>query len=167
MMIIEKRPSKTIFFSVKEFFPWILISKMDVKMNLRMITKNHAADSKIGSPLKIDFRANWTHESNPTALELRSLKDHHLIIILNQVFNFSNYRQISSNSGKIFRENFQICRSISKLLLSSDQNVRVNTSGYRCLFFTIVRSTYNGVFYVVTWNISENLIGVGKIFNLP
>ena len=96
-----------------------------------------------------------------------SLEDHHLINILNQVFNFSNYRQISSNSGKIFRENFQICRSISKLLLSSDQNVRVNTSGYRCLFFTIVRGTYNGVLYVVTWNISENLIGAGKNFNLP
>ena len=39
-------------------------------MNLRIITKNHAADSKIGSVLKIDFRADWTHESNPTALEL-------------------------------------------------------------------------------------------------
>ena len=39
-------------------------------MNLRIITKNHAADSKIGSPLKIDFRADWTHESIPTAWEL-------------------------------------------------------------------------------------------------
>ena len=24
--------------------------------------KNHAADSKIGSLLQIDFRADWTHE---------------------------------------------------------------------------------------------------------
>ena len=40
---------------------------MDVKRNSRIITKNHAADSKIGSLLKIDFRAYWTHESNPTA----------------------------------------------------------------------------------------------------
>ena len=40
------------FFGVKEFFSWILILKMDVKMNLRIITKNHAADSKIGFPLK-------------------------------------------------------------------------------------------------------------------
>ena len=39
-------------------------------MNLRIITKNLAADSKIGSPLIIDFRADWTHESNPTAWEL-------------------------------------------------------------------------------------------------
>ena len=31
---------------------------MDVKMNLRIKMKNHAADSKIGSPLKIDFRAD-------------------------------------------------------------------------------------------------------------
>ena len=36
-------------------------------MNLRKITKNLAADSKIGVPLKIDFRADWTHESDPTA----------------------------------------------------------------------------------------------------
>ena len=152
-MIIKNRSSKIKFFWCPGIiFSWILISKMDVKLNLRIITKNHA-----------DFRADWTRASNPTAWEFRSLKDHHLII-LNQVFNFSNYRQISSNSGKIFRENFQICRSISKLLLSSDQNVRVNTSGYRCLFFTIVRGTYNGVLYVVTWNISENLIGVGKNF---
>ena len=49
----------------------ILISKIDVKMNLRIITKNHAADSKIGLPLKIDFRADWTHESTPTAWELK------------------------------------------------------------------------------------------------
>ena len=36
---------------------------MDVKMNLRIITKNLV-------PLKIDFRAGWTHESNPRAWEL-------------------------------------------------------------------------------------------------
>ena len=45
---------------------------MNVKMNLRIITKNHADDSKIGSPLKIDFKAEWTHESKPTAWELRN-----------------------------------------------------------------------------------------------
>ena len=39
-------------------------------MNFRIITKNHAADSKIGFPLKIDFRADWTHESNPAVWEL-------------------------------------------------------------------------------------------------
>ena len=31
---------------------------MDVEMNLRMITKNHAAVSKIRSSLKIDFRVH-------------------------------------------------------------------------------------------------------------
>ena len=39
-------------------------------MNFRIIPKNHAAESKIGSPLKIDFRADRTHESQPTAWEL-------------------------------------------------------------------------------------------------
>ena len=41
-------------------------------MNLSTIMKNSAADSKIGSPLKIDFRAEWTHESMPTAWVLKS-----------------------------------------------------------------------------------------------
>ena len=39
-------------------------------MNFRMITKNHAANSKIGSPKKIDFRTDGTQESQPTAWEL-------------------------------------------------------------------------------------------------
>ena len=51
------------FFRVKEFFSWILISKMDVKMNLKIITNNHPADSKIGFPLQVDFRVDSTHES--------------------------------------------------------------------------------------------------------
>ena len=59
------------FFGVKEFFSGIMISKMSVKMNFRIITKNYATDSKIGFPLKIDSRAVWTHESHPTAWKLR------------------------------------------------------------------------------------------------
>ena len=39
-------------------------------MNLRIITKNLSADSKIRSSLKMDFRADWTHEFNPTAWKL-------------------------------------------------------------------------------------------------
>ena len=35
-----------------------MISKMGVKMNFGIITKNHAADSKIRSPQKIDFRGD-------------------------------------------------------------------------------------------------------------
>ena len=35
--------------------------------------ENLAADSKIGSPLKIDFRADWTHESDPTAWKLSEI----------------------------------------------------------------------------------------------
>ena len=72
-MVIQNRPSKMKFFGVNEFFFVILISKMDVKMNLRIITKNHADDSKIGSLLNIDFKAEWTHESMPTAWVLTYL----------------------------------------------------------------------------------------------
>ena len=32
--------------------------------------ENHAADSEIGFPQQIDFRAVGTHECNPTAWEL-------------------------------------------------------------------------------------------------
>ena len=42
-------------------------------MNLSIITKNNAANSKIGFSLKIDFRADWTHEFIPTAWELSKL----------------------------------------------------------------------------------------------
>ena len=41
-------------------------------MNFKTRMKNNTSDSKIGSPLKIDFRADWTHESIPTAWELKS-----------------------------------------------------------------------------------------------
>ena len=53
-------------------------------MNFRIITKNHAADSKIRSAQKIDFRADGTHESNSTAWELK-------IAFFNEVeINFSD-----------------------------------------------------------------------------
>ena len=60
---------------------------MGVKMNFRIITKNHGTDSKIGSTLKIDFRAVGTHESHPTAWELSLLESsftmsYHNIVVL-------------------------------------------------------------------------------------
>ena len=46
-------------------------------MYFRIITKNRAVDSKIGSTRKIDFRADGTHESHPTAWELIPLMKKH------------------------------------------------------------------------------------------
>ena len=43
---------KWFFFGVKQFFFMNLDLKMGVKMNFRIITKNHAADSKTGFPEK-------------------------------------------------------------------------------------------------------------------
>ena len=40
------------FFGAKKFFSCIMISKMGVKMNLRIITKNDATDSKKRGPKK-------------------------------------------------------------------------------------------------------------------
>ena len=45
---LKNRGSKIIFFGAKEFLTWTLISKMAVKINLRIITKNHAADPEKG-----------------------------------------------------------------------------------------------------------------------
>ena len=44
---------------------------MVVKMNLRIITKNHAADLKIGSPLKIDFRSDLDSQVHPDSLRVK------------------------------------------------------------------------------------------------
>ena len=55
---------------LSNYFLWTLISKMDVKMNFRILMKNHTADSKIRFSQKIHFSAVWTHESQPTAWEL-------------------------------------------------------------------------------------------------
>ena len=41
-----------------------MISRMGVKMNLRIIAKNHKSHSQIRSPQKIDFRADGAHESH-------------------------------------------------------------------------------------------------------
>ena len=51
---------------------------MGVKVNFRIISKNHAADSKKGSPKKIDFRDEGTQESYPTTWELNFVKKSHL-----------------------------------------------------------------------------------------
>ena len=40
-------------------------------MNFRITRNNHAAGLKIGFPPKVNFRAEETHESNPTARELK------------------------------------------------------------------------------------------------
>ena len=61
------------FFAVKDFFVNLNFKK-GLKINFRIITKNHAADSKIGSIRKIDFWADGTHESHPTAWELTLMK---------------------------------------------------------------------------------------------
>ena len=58
-------------------------------MNLRIITNNHADDSKIGFTLKNVFKAEWTHESMPTAWELKKI-----------------FESLNSSVLRIFRLNF-------------------------------------------------------------
>ena len=50
------------FFGVKEFFSWIPISKMEVKINLKIIIKNHAADLEIkflAKSIKTHMATQW------------------------------------------------------------------------------------------------------------
>ena len=57
-------------FGVKEFFSSILISKMGLMINLRIITKNHAADPEIGFLTKSVSKLNGCATAMPTAWEL-------------------------------------------------------------------------------------------------
>ena len=49
------------------FFSWILISKMSIKMNFRVKTKNHGAESK-KVPLKNRFKSRWDLRVPPDSL---------------------------------------------------------------------------------------------------
>ena len=63
------------FFDDKEFFSSILILKMDVKMNLRIIIKNNPADPEIGFLPKSISKPNGCATAIPTALKLRPYFD--------------------------------------------------------------------------------------------
>ena len=65
------RASKMNFFGVKEFSLRILISKIDVKMNLRSITKSHAAATYIGFLTKSITKSNGRATAMPPAWELK------------------------------------------------------------------------------------------------
>ena len=54
----------------RKFFSEILISKMDVKMNLRIITKNRAADPEIVFLIKSILEPYGRSTAMPTAWEL-------------------------------------------------------------------------------------------------
>ena len=60
------------FFGIKEFFSWILISKMDVEINLRIITRNHTGDPEIGFLAKSISKPNGCAPAMPTAWELKN-----------------------------------------------------------------------------------------------
>ena len=58
------------FFGVKEFFSLILISKIGVKMNLRVIKKNYAADPEKGFLTKSISKPYDRTTAMPPAWEL-------------------------------------------------------------------------------------------------
>ena len=74
---------------------------MEVKIDLRIITKNLGSDSKIGSLLKIDFRADWTHEFKPTARELTYLTNDGPVI-LTHLHKYQTLREITTSSHTEF-----------------------------------------------------------------
>ena len=92
MLVYENRAPKMNFFWCQGiFFTWTLIQKMAAKMNLRRITKNHAADPEKGFLAESISKPNGRATAMPTAWELtfRSLK----------LPNHENFR-----IGKIFCE---------------------------------------------------------------
>ena len=73
-----------------------LISKKGLKINFRVTTKNHAADSKIGSSQKIDFRAVGTHESYPIAWELIPIFMTYFVIVKASRFFGNSHVQVNN-----------------------------------------------------------------------
>ena len=70
MLVYENRASKMKFFRVKELFFIDFDFKMGVEMNLRIITKKHAADLERGFLKKSILKPNDRAETMPTAWEL-------------------------------------------------------------------------------------------------
>ena len=63
---------KQFFLRCQEFVSWTLISKMGVKMNLRIIMKNLPADLEIWFLTKAISKPNGHATAVPTALELKT-----------------------------------------------------------------------------------------------
>ena len=59
------------FFGVKEFFFVNFDFKNGSKNEFEDNYEKSSSRFKNGVPLKIDYRADWTHKSIPTALELK------------------------------------------------------------------------------------------------
>ena len=72
MLVYENRASKVKFFWCQGIFSLILISKIGVKMNLRIITKFHAADSKIWFLTKSILKPFGRETAMPPAWELNN-----------------------------------------------------------------------------------------------
>ena len=62
-----------IFLVLRNFFTSTLISKMAVKINLRIITKNHAADPEIGFLKKSISKPNGCATAMPTVWEVKMI----------------------------------------------------------------------------------------------
>ena len=70
MLVYKSRTSKSIFSVSRNFFIWILISKISVQMNLWMITKNHEGDPEIGFLTKSISKPYGRATAMPLASEL-------------------------------------------------------------------------------------------------
>ena len=70
----ENRNRKMISLASREFFRWILTWKMDVEMNLRIISKNHAADPEKRSLTKSISTPYGRATAMPPAWELKNWK---------------------------------------------------------------------------------------------
>ena len=95
MSIYENRPSKMFFLTSKNFFMNFVL-KMGLKMNLRIITKNYAADPEIGFRTKSIRMPNANATAIPTAWELKStfdlfsLMDLEVLIIISKFISPAN-----------------------------------------------------------------------------
>ena len=52
ILVYKNQASKMNFIGLKKFFSWLLISKMDIKISLRIIMRNRAAKLEVEIPTK-------------------------------------------------------------------------------------------------------------------
>ena len=99
-------PRKWKFFGVRDFFFVNFDFKNGCKNEFDDNNEKSCSRFKNRVPLKIDFRADWTHESIPIAWKLTTWVRGELIKNQNQVFRLQLFNYLPNISGFFGAKNF-------------------------------------------------------------
>ena len=124
MMVIENRPSKMKFFWFEEIFFVYFDFKNGCENEFEDNNKKSCSRFENRVPLKIDFRAYESHESHPTAWELRHFRKKILINKFDDLeklkknYNWNREINLGVLPGMTFRD-FVEWVKVSKISVSS------------------------------------------------